>query len=88
MQFVEITHPKAGTGRVAAGAVKHLGPGWTVVGEVPDPTLPPPPPPPFDPSEHTVAEVTAYLDYATPEERDRVIAAEQDGKARAGIVGS
>lgn len=43
----------------------------------------------FDPSEHTVEEVNAYLDGegVTPEERERVLQAERDGKARTTIVG-
>jgi hypothetical protein len=36
----------------------------------------------FDPSEHTVDEVLDYLDEATPDERDRVLAAEEAGQAR------
>jgi hypothetical protein len=42
---------------------------------------------PFDPSEHNVAEVMAYLADATDEEYDRVLAAETDGKARSSIIG-
>jgi len=41
----------------------------------------------FDPSEHTAAEVQEYLD-ENPDDRDRVLAAEKDGKARKGILGS
>jgi hypothetical protein len=40
----------------------------------------------FDPGNHTVAEVQDYLD-AHPEEEERVLAAEANGKNRAGIVG-
>jgi hypothetical protein len=40
----------------------------------------------FDPSAHTVAEVNDYLD-ANPDDADRVLAAERDGKARVSIVG-
>lgn len=40
----------------------------------------------FDPGEHTVAEVQAYLaDH--PDEADAVLAAERAGKARVGLVG-
>lgn len=42
---------------------------------------------PFDPSDHTVDEVTAYLDSADDAERDRVLAAERAGKSRKGITG-
>ena len=43
----------------------------------------------FNPSEHTVEEVTTYLNGLDPEdpERDRVLAAEAAGKARKGITG-
>lgn len=41
----------------------------------------------FDPSDHTVAEVTDYLDSASTTEVDRVIEAESAGKNRAGITG-
>jgi hypothetical protein len=42
----------------------------------------------FDPSEHTVAQVLAHLDKADDDERDRVLAAERAGKARAGVLGN
>lgn len=41
---------------------------------------------PFDPKDHSVAEVNAYLDSAPDEERTRVLSAEVSGKNRAGIV--
>lgn len=40
----------------------------------------------FDPADHTVTEVNAYLADATEEERTRVLSAEKDGKARASLV--
>lgn len=40
----------------------------------------------FDPADHTVTEVNAYLADATEEERARVLSAEKDGKARASLV--
>lgn len=40
----------------------------------------------FDPADHTVTEVNAYLADATEEERVRVLSAEKDGKARASLV--
>jgi trigger factor len=43
--------------------------------------------PSFDPSEHTVAEVTAYLEGADNRERGRVLRAERGGKNRATITG-
>lgn len=43
-------------------------------------------PAPFNPSEHNVPKVLAYLDSAPPEERDRVLSAEVSGRNRAGIV--
>jgi hypothetical protein len=85
MRFIEVEHPAIGKARVPETAIPHLGDGWTVHGEAVNPVEVPEP---FDPTEHTVAEVNHYLDYATPEERDRVLAAERDGKARAGIVGA
>lgn len=42
----------------------------------------------FDPSEHTVAEVLAHLADADDAEHARVLAAEQDGQARKGIIGA
>ncbi|WP_027933733.1 hypothetical protein [Amycolatopsis thermoflava] len=42
---------------------------------------------PFDPSDHTVTEVLAYLDGADDVERTRVLDAEKAGKNRRGIVG-
>lgn len=86
MKFIEVEHPAIGKTTVPETAVQHLGEGWTVGGEAPaGPTgeaLP------FDPAEHTVAEVLKHLEYASPEERDRVLAAEENGKARTGIVGA
>lgn len=41
----------------------------------------------YDPSNYTVDEVNAYLSEASPEERERVLAAEREGKARKGILG-
>jgi hypothetical protein len=40
----------------------------------------------FDPGEHTVAEVEEYL-AKYPDQRDRVLAAEQAGSARTTLVG-
>lgn len=45
------------------------------------------PPEQFDPADHTVAEVNAYLDTAEPAEQVRVLEAERAGKARKGILG-
>jgi hypothetical protein len=42
----------------------------------------------FDPADHTVAEVNAHLEKADDDERARVLAAERDGKARTGVLGS
>lgn len=42
----------------------------------------------FDPSDHTVAEVTAYLAKADDDERERVLAVERSGQARKGVLGS
>ncbi|MEU0465024.1 hypothetical protein ABZ215_13555 [Amycolatopsis sp. NPDC006131] len=42
---------------------------------------------PFDPGDHTVTEVMAYLDDADDVERARVLDAEKAGKNRRGIVG-
>lgn len=39
----------------------------------------------FDPGEHTEAEIKAHLE-ANPDDRDRVLAAEADGKARKGVL--
>lgn len=41
----------------------------------------------FAPGEHTVDEVNDYLTRAADDERERVLAAEADGKARTGIIG-
>lgn len=40
----------------------------------------------FDPSEANVAEVKAYLDGADDNERERVLAAEANGKNRSGVL--
>jgi hypothetical protein len=40
----------------------------------------------FDPSEHTVEEVKDYLDGADDAERERVLSAEADGKARKSLL--
>lgn len=40
----------------------------------------------FDPSAHNLDDVRAYLDDASPEEVERVLAAERAGKARVGIL--
>jgi hypothetical protein len=40
----------------------------------------------FDPTEHTVNEVKAYLDTASEEETDRVLAIEEAGRGRKGIL--
>ena len=40
----------------------------------------------YDPSAHNVTEVIEYLDSATDEERERVLAAEQAGEARKGVL--
>lgn len=40
----------------------------------------------FDPSAHTVVDVNTYLEAADDAERARVLAAEQAGKARLGIL--
>lgn len=39
----------------------------------------------FDPSEHSVADVVAYLEQADDDERTRVLIEEEDGKDRATI---
>lgn len=44
--------------------------------------------PEFDPAEHNVDDVVAHLASAGPGERDRVLAAERTGKARAGVLNS
>lgn len=40
----------------------------------------------FDPAAHTVTEVVEYLDSATDQERARVLAAEQAGESRKGVL--
>src|SRR5262245_44890987 len=40
----------------------------------------------YDPADHTVNEVLAYLENASDEERARVLEAESNGKARKGIL--
>lgn len=42
----------------------------------------------YNPADHTVDEVNAYLADADEAERTRVLDAERDGKARTGILGS
>lgn len=46
----------------------------------------PDPAEPFDPADHTVAQVNAYLASAGEDERVRVLAAEAEGRNRRGIV--
>lgn len=41
----------------------------------------------YDPDDHTVPEVNAYLDTVSDEERERILQAERDGQNRTGIVG-
>lgn len=41
----------------------------------------------FNPSEHSVEEVNTYLEGVDEEERNRVLAAEAEGKARATLIG-
>lgn len=41
----------------------------------------------FDPSQSSVAQVNAYLDTASDDERERVLSAERAGQNRKGIVG-
>lgn len=43
---------------------------------------------PFDPSEHNGPDVIAYLKAANAEERERVLAAEKDGKNRSTVLGA
>lgn len=40
----------------------------------------------FNPTDHTVAEVLAYVEGADPEERARVLSTERGGKSRARIL--
>lgn len=40
----------------------------------------------YDPSEHSVDEVVAYLETADENEKERVLAAEAEGKARKGVL--
>lgn len=42
--------------------------------------------PAFDPAEHTISEVEAYLEEAEDDERARVFAAEEAGKQRKGVL--
>jgi hypothetical protein len=55
-------------------------------GKVDRPELPDPGTLEFDPSEHTVEEVKEYLDGADDAERERVLSAEADGKARKSLL--
>ncbi|CCW14588.1 hypothetical protein EBESD8_51580 [Rhodococcus aetherivorans] len=41
----------------------------------------------YDPANYTVDDVNAYLAEASPQEQDRVLAVEREGKARKGILG-
>jgi len=59
------------------------------VSAAPVPSWPEPAPDPtgrFDPADHTVAQVNAYLASAGEDERARVLAAEAEGRNRRGIV--
>lgn len=42
----------------------------------------------YDPADHNADEVIEYLDTASAEERERVLAAEKDGKARKSVLSS
>lgn len=42
----------------------------------------------YNPADHTVADVNRYLSSASPDERDRVLAAERNGANRAGVKGT
>jgi hypothetical protein len=57
-----------------------LDPIWT------DAENPPLPEGDFDPTDHTVAEVEEYL-AANPDDRERVLNAEAEGKARVSLLG-
>lgn len=57
----------------------------TGVAEVEPDAVPDGTEPTFDPSEHTVTEVLAYVD-EHPDEAAAILAAEQAGKARKGIT--
>ena len=48
----------------------------------------PPEAEPFDPGEHTAPEVIEYLRTADEDERERVLAAERDGKKRSTVLGA
>jgi len=43
---------------------------------------------PFDPSKRSVNDVRAHLETASPEEAERVLEAERNGKARSSLIGS
>lgn len=42
---------------------------------------------PYDPGEHTVPQVNAHLDSVGEQERESILQAERQGRARKGIVG-
>jgi hypothetical protein len=63
-----------------------VGVDYAAPGDTPTPQKAQAPAAQFDPGEHTVADVEAYL-AKHPDQRDAVLAAEAAGKARATLVG-
>ena len=76
---VDASTPTAVDERLAAENEKRRG--KTPVVEYTEPAA-------FDPSEHTAAEVTAYLAGADDAEKQRVLDAEQAGQARKSVLGA
>lgn len=79
-------HVTQQAGRRAAAAGSGVEAATAAPGEVRDLTPPAPVTQAFDPGEHGVPEVLAYLAEADAEERERVLAAEAAGKKRATIA--
>ncbi|MFL6138801.1 MAG: hypothetical protein ACJ74O_13510 [Frankiaceae bacterium] len=88
-EFVTLVHDVTG-GR--ADFPVQAVPLWKEKGWAPATDAPPPDPALFDPAlfdpaRYSVAEVQAYLESASDEERQRVIAAERAGQKRKTILG-
>jgi hypothetical protein len=79
-------NPQAPNARAALAYFRRCG--YTVTNEAPAAPAPESPPPTdgFDPGEHNVVDVLAYLADADEDERARVLAAEAAGDARATIL--